>query len=283
VLSSLDGRRSETSNGGLVRRAHVNLGEPVFLRGHAALPDIISEATGRFLTLATQSPQWNSDIVRVAMKQILLAGLNGPPVEDCLSHAFRALDQICEGLGLKKAQQLTDALTSNLKVEVQTILKEANQRLRELSAEARTAKNENDGRVLERIAQQLTRATTSGTGFGKAVLDLLKRFDLPDGDVLAKHYQLHPRQDKKKWPELLSKYRGTVMHKGYFDFRTSDEQILGVHRVLLHLHDLVLRLIFKMLCYDGPYSPTVSRYAAAPTEIDWVRVDTPARKLGYEP
>ena len=35
----------------------------------------------------------------------------------------------------------------------------------------------------------------------------------------------------------------------------------------------------QMLSYDGPYLPTVSRYAT-PTEIDWVKADTPARKLG---
>ena len=114
-----------------------------------------------------------------------------------------------------------------------------------------------EGTTIDRIVEQLGKTTIIKTGFGRAVLDLLNQFGLPDADVLAKHYQANPRADGRKWPDLLAKYRGTVMHRGYFDFRTGDQQIMEVYRVLLHLHDIVLRLIFKMLGYGGPYLPTV--------------------------
>ena len=57
----------------------------MFLRGHAAIPGLAApDATGHLLTQAYQSPKWADETVRIAMKQILFAGLHGPPVEEAL-------------------------------------------------------------------------------------------------------------------------------------------------------------------------------------------------------
>jgi hypothetical protein len=71
------------------------------------------------------------------------------------------------------------------------------------------------------------------------------------------------------------------MHQGYFDFRSADEEIVEIFRIMLHLHDIVVRLILKMLRYQGTYHPSVLQVVATDIPVDWVRPDTPARKLGY--
>jgi hypothetical protein len=76
-------------------------------------------------------------------------------------------------------------------------------------------------------------------------------------------------------------FRGTVMHAGYFDLKTSDDDIMSLYHVLLHLHDIVVRIVLKMLGYDGPYSPAVLEYVSC-EPVDWVKPDTSPRKLGYK-
>jgi hypothetical protein len=269
------------ANGNLVRRAHFNLGSPAFLRGHAAIPEIISDATGRLLTVASASSHWNTDNLGVAMKQILFAGLDGLPVEDRLSHAFRALDKLCEGFGLKKAQDLTNSVNQTGRGAITKSIAQVKQDIRAVLNESRASGNTEEEKAINRIIERITTATIVETGFGKALLALLKQFDLPDGEILERHYELKPRPDGRKWPELLSMFRGTVMHAGYFDLKTSDDDIMSLYHVLLHLHDIVVRIVLKMLGYDGPYSPAVLEYVSC-EPVDWVKPDTSPRKLGYK-
>ena len=70
------------------------------------------------------------------------------------------------------------------------------------------------------------------------------------------------------------------MHRGYFEFRQLEQDVGEVLTVLNHLHDILVRILLKLLDYDGTYQPTVITMTARET-VDWVTSDTPASVLGY--
>lgn len=48
-----------------------------------------------------------------------------------------------------------------------------------------------------------------------------------------------------------------------------------------HLHDLLVRIILKMIKYDGTYQPIVI-IATARQPVDWVQPSMSAENLGYQ-
>lgn len=53
-----------------------------------------------------------------------------------------------------------------------------------------------------------------------------------------------------------------------------------VDQVALHLHDILIRILFKMLGYDGKYGP-IMRGPAYEEFVAWVSKDTSPSDLGY--
>ena len=130
--------------------------------------------------------------------------------------------------------------------------------------------------ILEKISRQISSAKTVTTGFGEKAVALVKKFNLPDAEIMGNYYQANPRSDKrKKWQEVISYYRGTSMHK----YMTKDHDFEDTIKVLTHLHDILIRIVLKILEYDGTYQPPMKSKNEFP--IDWVKPDTTADKLGY--
>jgi hypothetical protein len=50
--------------------------------------------------------------------------------------------------------------------------------------------------------------------------------------------------------------------------------------VIDHLHDVLLRVIFKSLGYAGPYQPALVP-VGGPARVDWVTARTVPGSLGY--
>jgi hypothetical protein len=270
-----------TKEGNLVRRVHVDLGKPVYFSGIASINELIHQGTGTLLSLAENNPHWAKSYFRVALKQLLLSSSHALSIEDQMSHLFRALDVLCQEFVQRRAIQNPD-LTQSSTQAVAAVITQGISELKSYRLVNKIQSSTAEGRALDRIEEKIKNATKTEVGFGKAVLSLLKQpeFDLPDGDVLLKYGQSRPWPGKRGWTDVLSRYRGIVMHQGYFDFRTGDEDILEIFRVMLHLHDIVVRMILKMLGYQSTYQPSVLQVASQ-IPVNWVKPDTPARKLGY--
>lgn len=107
----------------------------------------------------------------------------------------------------------------------------------------------------------------------------LPRIGLSDADVVDDYYAANPHADgTSSWTSLIFKYRGDVIHNGYFPFSEGDRDVEDVVRVVMHLHDVTSRVIFKILGYRGRYRPRVS---SSTREVDWVTAATPSEDLGY--
>jgi hypothetical protein len=270
-----------SKEGDLVRRVHINLGNPVYTSGIGSINELVHQGTGALLTLTESSPHWDKPYLRIALKQLLLSGSDTLPIEDQMSHLFRALDVLCRAFVHGKSNQHTD-LTEPSRKAVDATITKAISDLQSYRQSNQIQASALEGRALDRIEDKIRNAAKTEVGFGKAILSLLKlsEFDLPDGDILSKYGKSKPWPGKRNWSDALSRYRGIIMHQGYFDYRSGNEEILEIFRVMLHLHDIVVRLILKMLGYQGTYQPSVLQVTSQ-IPVNWVKPDTPARKLGY--
>lgn len=268
------------AGGNLVRRMHGNLGRPPFTKGRRPIREEIHDGIGRLLTRATASPHWGKTYLRVVLRHLVRGGLSGLPMEDSLNHLSRALDALCEELGFKKTLKSKDVLGESNRIAIEKAISDAVKTIRDLANQADSEGNASKVEVLRRVADRIAQAKSLEIGFGKAVVALLKHFGFPDTDILARHYELNPRPDRRNWAEVVSMYRATSMHRGYFDFRDGKLEFDDVFRISEHLHDLILRIVFKLLDYDGTYQPTVAK-SLVQARADWVTRSTAATELGY--
>lgn len=116
--------------------------------------------------------------------------------------------------------------------------------------------------------------------FGLAVVDLAKKWGLPDADIIDSYYQAHPRDDGRMRHQQVSSCRGSITHEGPLELPRGEVDIEEAITMLRHLHDLFIRVILRMLNYDGTYSPLTTDYLDT-VEVDWVKPDTDPPRLGY--
>jgi len=268
----------------LVRRIHATFWRSLFSKGHEAISEEFHlgerSGTGHLLTIAPSSPDYGTAHFRIVLQHIVRGGLHGYTIQDKLDHLFRALDALCEQYALKKTGTPVDTLGKHHRAALSKVFRDATKTLGEMAKQAENQGNEAEAKVIRRIAAQLPRAKNIEMGFGKAVIALLEKFGLPDGEIVAEHYEKEPRPDNRSWSDVLSYYRGLAMHRGYFDTDEGRHDLDDIVRIFFHLHDILLRTVFKMLEYDGAYQPPVTHMTTA-ERTDWVNGNTPASRLGY--
>lgn len=72
------------------------------------------------------------------------------------------------------------------------------------------------------------------------------------------------------------------MHLNYLGI-TKDDLGKAYNAIILtnHLHDILLRIVFKIIGYSRTYNPTVSDFFDD-RPVSWVRDETTPQQLGYE-
>jgi len=267
------------ASGALVRRLHVTLRRPSFSSGRGAIREDIHCTTGNLLNKYLSCPERGRPHLLTSMDYLVKAGLDGLTLEENCILLCRAFETICNAYGFKRQDLLADLDLSNSE-KVRDVLKRASEEIRLVAGSVRAA-DLWQAASLDQIAKR-TRETPAGIdrAFGLAVIDLLAHFGLPDVEIAERHYAANSTVYQGTWVQTLSRYRAECVHEGYFDLQDKKDLHMAF-QVLRHLHDILLRLILKMLNYEGPYQPsTITLTAAEP--VDWVKPDTRADLLGYE-
>ncbi|HMD86994.1 MAG TPA: hypothetical protein VKO18_20075 [Terriglobia bacterium] len=249
-----------------MRRLHIaiNTGVP-FVEGYRAIQETIHWYNGEFLTAALSSAESREQFFSVAMRHCARAGLPGLTLDDQLVHLIRALECLCKRYGFS-TQDLTDGLAPGTKNTIEGSLAAT-------SAGIKTLTNPMDpvrAQVL-RIADRVRSAAQVERDFGLAVKALADHFGLQDFNVLQPYYAMNPGPGGRDWVALLSYYRGAVMHQGFVDLDSPGTPIGEVLGFIFHLHDLLVRILLKIIGYRGMYQPRSVRGTAAET-ADWFRI-----------
>lgn len=275
-------------NGQLVKRTHVNTNLHYFIRGDAAITESVNLGTGLLLTRFSEfmsSTEYGNLPLLVVLRNIVRSGAyEQVTLEEKFVFVSRCFEGLAKYYGLSEQENLWKILTSNQQTNVDSVLKNAAKSIR---SEARTAQNAGqtqEASYLERIAGRVTSSKGKDKYFGLSVVDLLTKFGLNDATILANHYSQNPRPDNSDWPGVLSKYRGAAIHESYFDVQQGGRHDgLDVFQITNHLHDILVRIVFKILKYDRTYQPILKGYKRyADIDLDWVKTTTAASELGYK-
>jgi hypothetical protein len=256
--------------GRLVRRLHVRLGSARRLTGgYAATPKACHWIGGEFLTAALASTAARERFFSIALRHCVRAGLPGLTLDDQLTHIVRALECLCKRYGLS-VQDLTCGLDGSSKSQVRLALDRAADEVQSLAG----APDSKQHSQISQIARRVRSASQKEASFGLAVQSLADRFGLLDAKVLAPYYAGLPRD----WVQSMSYYRGAVLHEGFIDIDSQETPVGEVLGFVLYLHDLLVRVLLKIVGYRGTYQPRLMRGLAAET-ADWFREGVQAESL----
>jgi hypothetical protein len=273
--------------GNLVTRIHKKFGYPTYVKGVTLIHEEVTkdpsqEGIGYLLTKAGHCSEFGPGTSRlsVMIRQLLRAGLSSWTVEERLT----LLARIVEGLSkhfIISHKDLLQELDASQQAQVVALRDALVADIRKMAAVAKSAGNTRQHQALVDIANGVKRSTGLDEKYGRSIVRLLTHFGLNDATVMEHYYAQNPRPDgKKSWEKVLSHYRNTPIHEGYFDTIAGAHDIKDAIKVMRHLHDVLARMIFKMLGYDGGYQPVV-KSGPANYSLDWVTINTTGKDLGY--
>jgi hypothetical protein len=212
--------------------------------------------------------------LHAAVRHLTRTYRTGDEVEMWLLSVFQALDTLLEQFDLER-QGPEGLCSEDTRAATKRVLrrtrKELIQRIEEVPA---------DERYRRGVADIVSGAGAIRVGFGRAVVRLLDRFDLPDAEIMQDHLANSPRADGREWVDVLPRLRGMAVHEGYIDFSDPDWPVTDALDIVRHLHDITARIILTLLGYDGEYQPTVT-VSSGGKALDWATPDTSAQELGY--
>ena len=239
--------------GGLIRRDHVKAGWSNFVQGRSA----VSRGLAMLLTESRKSNHFGTDYLRIAIKSAIRGGQFDRTLEDRMGQICKGFDCLCEQYGFNR-QQLMDILDEEQQEVVRQALKTAGHQIRSAANDATAQGKLAQSERLNKIADRTTSNPANvDRDFGLSVADLIRSFTFVDAQIVDSFFQANPRGDgRQTWASVVSCYRGTAIHK-YLE-ATADRSILeDALRIIDHCHDLLVRLVLKMLNYQGTYRPMV--------------------------
>jgi hypothetical protein len=262
--------------GALVRRVHICFGAgryekfPVAIHNHL-VGNGPGYVTGKVLIAADRGQKY----LRVAINHALGASNQNTTLESRFISLCRGFETLCRHHGFIK-QDLSLRLETAQQTELKAILQEAAAKIRKMqNAETDPGRKA----VLETIGSRAQNAGQTEKSFGLAVADLAQKFGFHDAAVLDAHFAAHPHPTGKTWPGVLTFYRAAATHDAYFDWNQRKD-LYTILRVRDHLHDLLLRVLFKSIGYDGSYQSPIPPLMQRES-LDWVSPTTPPGLLGF--
>jgi len=270
----------------LIKRFHISPAEERYEPGARVIHEIISSgssgssATAQLINRVLGIVDVDKRrLTRVVIGHLIRAGLLRQGLENSFDHLVRGFEALTRAQNLS-SQNLLDGVPSAEQAAVKGHLKTAQSAIVTLANASRTAGDTLSADRLARIAARAASADQTERSFGFAVSSILTKNALPDEEIVNAHYVSHPRSDGMSWAEVLSAYRGGVIHIGYLEL-TSGAALRDVYHYIRHLHDLLVRIVLIEIGYTGSYQPTVSKWQN-PQPVHWVTASTPSEQLGYE-
>ena len=259
------------TDGNLVSRKHITQFDNEYQKEYAVINEAIHGGIGHLISVASNSPEFGKPYYRVLIAHLIRLQSYSRQLEDHMDLLCRTFDTLCEEFNLG-TQNLISYFPEEMQIQINSILLNAAKQIKRLSS--------TDMRpVLQQIADKVISAKSKERAFGIAVIDLLKKYELPDVNIMENYYDQRDETQEKSWAQTLSKYRGAVVHKGYFAHEHYDVE--GILQLEDHLHDLLVRIALKTLGYKGNYQPRVIRHLVDEKTVDWLNEESTAANLGY--
>lgn len=263
-----------TEDGTIAKRIHAELNNPIYFKGHVVFEEFWDHGIETFLTNGRSLLHLGNSYMTATIYHLIKAGARNLTTDEKLTHLFQALDCLCETFDLK-TQHLNRQLNTSQQKQIKDVLKNARLAIIAIS---NASTIDTQKQTIRAIAER-TSSTPVGTArdFGLSVRDLLMLFNQPDIDIIENYYNT---SKGKSWLNYLSHCRGVEIHKGFLDFYEGEFDPAEISIIMAHLHDILIRLIFKMLNYEGIYRSPIQPLPNR-KKPDWVNPNTSPTELGY--
>ena len=262
-----------TEEGFLIQRIHSHIGNPVYSKGFTTIDGFWNSGISQLLT-DSQYKNLGEQYTNVIIEHIIRAGNHNLTVDDRLTHIFQALDCLASTFKLSR-RDLSESLDELQRQNVERTLEAAKNQILSLRS---PQKNSRSNVTLGQIANKVLSSDKKIEKFGVSLANLLRFFGLHDAEIINKHYSAKSLHNSD-WCGFINQWRNEVIHEGYLDYKKIESNPQELTTIINHLHDVLIRIIFTMLCYNGAYRSPIDYQD---NQIDWVKINTPHNKLGYK-
>jgi hypothetical protein len=251
------------SSGELVARLHTKISPPTLGRRQELIEEPLDRSTGVLLSAFLKSEHRDQPWLRVALRHLLSAFTGDMTVEDRLSHMFRTVEGICAGIGLNSARPLELSTKAR-----EQIVGELHHCMNALDAVA-TGATPQDRERIWRLKNRLREIEANRPSFPTQLAELVESLGLPDAKWL-REFRFRTKIGGKptSWVSAAGSYRNRIFHSAFIDFEKYDFD--NAVPFIQHLSDILMRVIFELIHFDGRYKPPCSAYGATMHEKpDW--------------
>lgn len=268
------------SDGSLVRRAHFRWTCHAYVPGHACITNSNPEDLDVLVRAAQSSPHFGDTWWYTVIRHIVNAGWDRfMTLEQMCYRCCVAIEAIAKDRGIG-AQNLMHNLSTAEQPYVKSIIDTAQ---KAVTARKKRARGTNDEQVLDSIASRLGNVANKDGDFATILTTLLQHPDVRLADALA-FGNSTLKGSGKRWQQGMSIVRNAVAHNTSFaeeSRNTGIDEDLDIPPLVLHLHDLALRIVFRIIGYSGRYySPLHFGLRSYP--VDHVTASTTLDNLGYD-
>ena len=271
------------AEGQLVQQRYIQLRQQNYVGGQVALSDFYGRQISRLLECAQASSYFRDDDFNVIMTCTIRGARSGWTYDERLRNMFSTYEYLCKQLGFE-VERLRDQLPSEVQAKWNKILTTAREEIKVLAKECREAGEMPAAAALDKIRGRVDVADQKPEKFGILVVKLVQHYLFKDDIVWDKHFAQLPliAANQHSWADFLTKYRNDVFHEAFFDTSKSYSRLRNLDVTAGHLYDLLIRILLKMVGYDGKYLNHTRASKPMPFEINWVTEDTPTSLLGYQ-
>lgn len=267
------------ADGELIARHHHRSSKSGLGPASPVIHEKYGRSTGELLSKYVESQRRDDSDFRVAIDRVAQGLARDQTLEQMLLHVMGGAELMCKALGRNAQEKMDLPVGDDLRDRTVTQLESCAESIREIAADA-----DGDARdFLERLADRVTRQTNVQKGLGFQLVQLLRDKGFDDADVLdGLRFKMRSKATTDiPWPDGAFTYRNKVAHGDYLQIEkySMDSAWAMIH----HVADVVLRLAFHEIGFEGPYEPPCVFHVPAIKGLGWAGATSiSAEKLGYE-
>jgi hypothetical protein len=269
------------ANGLLVSRMHFpRYHSPHYEAGRNTIDEPIHRGYGRMLTLAVRSQHFRAAPLRVALRAIQAVQRLEVNRDDAMLRLLLALEGLTTMLGAQRVPPSSWA-SPETDVAAEAIVRGAASGLEALGTKLRKEEKIDEAQMISRVQSAVRRQYPPLLGAGRAIVNMLSQLGLHDVEAIDPFLSAHRWLGEKSLARLLDQCRGRLAHHGYLADAGEGPSPRQAFNLLLYLQDLTLRVVLRIIGYDGLYDPPVLRFRGSES-VDWVKAGTAPDLLGFD-
>jgi hypothetical protein len=241
----------------LVSRIHHPAGNAHYEPIRAPVPGCL----GRLVYVGMGAIIEHEEAWNVACLHAARAGRENAALEENIHYSIQGLETLSAAFGLSHCN-LLDEVSAEHKESVKNILNEAARNIKILK-ESGCERNSVSEVAIGKISDRALTACQTDLSFPVAISKLIEKFQLPDLEMISQVPLSKP------WDQLLGYVRGQIVHQGYLKIE-SNENFSEYVALSNHLRDILVRILFKMVGFEGNYKP-LTLYGPYEEPVDFLK------------